>query len=30
MAKGTFVEKPTLTDYLETDAETRTFAAQLI
>lgn len=30
MAKGTFIEKPTLTDYLETDAETRTFAAQLI
>lgn len=30
MAKGTFVAKPTLTDYLETDAETRTFAAQLI
>lgn len=30
MEKATFIEKPSLTDYLETDAETRTFAAQLI
>jgi 1-deoxy-D-xylulose-5-phosphate reductoisomerase len=30
MAKIAFIEKPSLTDYLETDAETRTFAAQLI
>lgn len=30
MEKGTFIEKPTLDDYLQSDAETRTFASHLI
>lgn len=30
MAKGTFIEKPTLADYLQSDKETRTFALELI